>query len=113
MDHVGGLGGVDQHSAIRAHPHALGLDADRDLREHLGVVDVDDGHQVIVFVGDVERIAGGMEDKQLRIGSRRQGSDDPLTLQIDHLNRVVVAGADQKRTSILGERNASSAAGQP
>ena len=105
VHHVGGLGGIDQHPPVGAHTHALGFDADGDLREDPVAVDVDDGHQVIVFIGDVERVPGWMKDKQLRVGSGREVSHDPLALPVNDLDRVVVAGADQKITPILGQRD--------
>ena len=63
VGHVGRFGGVDQHLAVGADAHALGLDADGDVGDDLAVVDVDDGDEVVVLVGDVERVAGRMQDR--------------------------------------------------
>ena len=76
MRHIGGFGGVDQHLAVGADAHAFRLYPDRDLGEHRTLLDVDHGHQVVVLVGDEERVPAGMKDEKLRVGSARQSTDD-------------------------------------
>src|SRR3546814_1871115 len=46
--HVGGFGGVHDGLAVGADAHALGLDADRNLRDGGTALEVYHGHQVVV-----------------------------------------------------------------
>ncbi len=95
MRHVGGLGGVDQDLAVRADGHALGLDADLDVAEARALLDIDDGHRVVVLVGDVEDLAVGIEGEQFGVRTGGQGVDDLLLGDVDHLDGVVVADRDE------------------
>src|SRR5205823_5487617 len=65
MRHVGGFGSIDQDLAVGADGHTLRLDADLNLAETGALFDVDDRHRVVVFVGDVEDLAGSVECEQL------------------------------------------------
>ena len=44
-----------------------------------------------------------MQGERLRIGAGRQVANDPERLRVDHLDGVVVAGADQNVFPILGQ----------
>ena len=70
--HVGGFGRVHQQLPVRRNAHSLRLDTDRDLRQHLVRLDIDHSDEVIVLVGDIERIAGWMQNEQFRVRPRRQ-----------------------------------------
>src|SRR5437870_13307673 len=107
MRHVGRLGSIDQDLAIRADGHALRLDADLDLAETSALLDVDDGHRVVVFVGDVEDLAVSIESEQFRIRAGGQGIDDLLLRNVDDLNAVVVADGDKHKLSIPREFDAA------
>src|SRR3546814_7931926 len=52
-----GFGGVHDGLAVGADAHALGLDADRNLRDGGTALEVYHGHQVVVLVGGVESLA--------------------------------------------------------
>src|SRR5947199_1410878 len=107
MRHVGGLGGIDQGLAVRADGHALGLDADLDLAETGTLFDIDDGHRVVVFVGDVEDLAGSIEGEQFGVRSGWQRIDDLLLRNVDDLNAVVVADGHEYKLAIPRELDAA------
>ena len=94
MRHVGGLGRVDQRLLVRADRHTFRLHADGDLGDHVLRLDVDDGHQVVVLVGDVERIAGGIEREKLGVRSGRKRVQFLVGIGVEDPHRVVVGGAD-------------------
>src|SRR3546814_16817820 len=66
---VGCFGGVHDGLAVGADAHALGLDADRNLRDGGTALEVYHGHQVVVLVGGVESLAVRRDDPQLRVGA--------------------------------------------
>ena len=76
MRHVGRLGGGDGDLAVRRDRHALGLDADVDLRDHLAGLDVDDGRHRVVLVGDLEVPVVRLQHELLRILARGQVVQD-------------------------------------
>ena len=57
-------------------PMPSGSTPDRNFGQHLVGLDIDDGDEIVVLIGDVERIAGWMQNEQLRIGAGRQRLDD-------------------------------------
>src|SRR5512144_454863 len=107
MRHVGGLGRIDQDFSVRTEGHALRLDADLDLAETGALFDVDDRYRVVVFVGDVEDLAVGIQGEQLGVGAGRQGVDDLLLRNVDHLNAVVVADGDEHELAVPRELDAA------
>ena len=70
-------------------------------------VDVDDRDEVVVFVGDVEPIAVGMQDQELRIGPRRQSFDVFERLCVVNFHVVVVAGADDDPLAVIRHNDAA------
>ena len=80
--------------AVGLNAHALRLDADRDLGHDLPAVDVDGGDQIVVLVGDIERLAVGRSANSS--GSAPDGKVPTISSVggVDHLHRVVVAGAE-------------------
>ena len=107
MRHVGGFGRVDEDFAVRADRHAFGLDADLDFAEARAPFDIDDGHGVVVLVGDVENLAGRVLHEQLGIGAGGQRVDHLPGCGIDHLDGVVVADRDQHELAVPGEFDAA------
>src|SRR5262245_8425318 len=88
---------------------ALRLLVDRDLR-HPGVLfDVHGGHEVVVLVGDVERVAGWMQDEELGVLPGPQGFHELHGLGVVDLHIVVVAGADQQPFVVLRQGHAARA----
>src|SRR4030095_356347 len=87
--------------------HALRLDADLDLAEAGAFFDVDDRHRVVVFVGDVEDLAGSIEGEQFGIRAGGQGIDHLLLRNIDDLNAVVIADGDEHKLSVPRELDAA------
>ena len=87
--------------------HALGLDADLDVAEAGALFEIDDGHRVVVLVGDVEHLAGGILREQFGIGPGGQGVDDLLGLGVDHLDGVVVADRDHHELAVSGVLDAA------
>ena len=109
MRHARGLGGVDEVFPVGAEAHPLGLDADRDLGDDLAAIDVDDGHQVAVFIGDVEHLTRGIEGEVLGVRTTRQITDDLLRGEVEHLDVIAVAGANVERLFVLREQDAARA----
>ena len=107
VGHVGGLGGVDHPLAVVADPHALRLDADRDLGQHLAAGDVDHRDHVVVLVGDVDQRAVRREVHQLGVGPRRQRADDLVRGGVHDLDRVVVGGADVELLAVGAQDDAA------
>src|SRR5207253_10299564 len=107
MRHVGGFGSIDQDLAVGADGHALRLDADLNLAETGTLFDIDDGHRVVVFVGDVEDLAGSIEDEQFGIRARGQRIDDLLLRNVDDLDAVVVADGHDYKLAIPRELDAA------
>src|SRR5207247_9852050 len=87
--------------------HALRLDADLDLAETGALFDVDDGHRVVVLVGDVEDLAGSIEDEQFGIRARGQRIDDLLLRNVADLDAVVVADGHDYKLAIPRELDAA------
>ena len=52
---------------IRAHPHAFGLDADRDLGLHVAALGIHHRDHRVVLIGDVEHAALGIDGHELRV----------------------------------------------
>ena len=107
MGHVGGLGGVDQHLAIGTDPHALGLDADGNFAEHRFRRHVDDGDEIVVFIGDVECFAIGAQNQELGVGTGRKRAYALVGRGVDHFDGIVVAGADQYKLAVAGNGDAA------
>ena len=107
MRHVGRLGSIDQDFAVRADGHALRLDADLDLAEAGALLDVDDRHRVVVFVGDVEDLAVSIEGEQFGVRAGGQGIDHLLLRNVDDLNAVVVADGHEHKLSVPRELDAA------
>ena len=78
----------------------------------LALFNIDDGNQVVVFVGDVERLAVGMQNQQLGIGARRQRLDELKRFGVVDLNDIVVAGADDHPLAVLRQHRCRAAAGR-
>ena len=91
MRHARGLGGGDGDLRIRAHAHALGLEPNGDLGDGVAALAVDDGDERIVFVGDVETLALGIDRHQLRVGPGLDAARDFELLGVDHPDAIVVA----------------------
>ena len=71
--------------------------------------EIDDGHRVVVLVGDIEDLAGGILGEQFRIGTGGQAVHHLLGRGIDHLDLVVVADRDQHELAVPGEFDAARA----
>jgi hypothetical protein len=106
MGHVGGFGGVDQPFAVRADPHPLRLHPDLNLGDLGPVLDIDDGHHVVVFVGHIEKTPLRTQGQELEVRARGQGMGNLVGGQVQDLDMVRVAGADVERLQILAERDA-------
>ena len=76
-------------------------------------VDVDDGDEVVVLVGDIEVLAVGIERESLGIGAARQGALERVAVEVEHVDIVVVAGADVERLRVLARARCRAAAGRP
>ena len=74
---------------------------------HVLALDVDDGDQIVVLVGDVERLAVGREHEQLGVGAGGQRADDLVRRRVDHLDRVVVAGAEIEQLAVVRDGDAA------
>jgi hypothetical protein len=64
--HACGFGRSDHSLAIRANGHTFGLDADGYLSEMLSGGQIDNRHEAIVFVGDVDRFARRIREDENR-----------------------------------------------
>ena len=56
---------------------------------------VDDRDHGVVLVGDEHALAVGLDLEILGIGERRDAAHDLELVGVDHVDRIVVAGADQ------------------
>src|SRR5437764_39947 len=99
--------GNHQIFLVRGECHVLGLDADLDLAETGTLFDIDDGHRVVVFVGDVEDLAGSIEGEQFGVRAGGQRIDDLLLRNVDDLNAVVVADGHDYKLAIPRELDAA------
>ncbi len=101
--HVGGLGRIDQKLAVRADRHAFRLDPDLHVADARAFGDVDDGHGVVVLVGDIEGLAGGVLHEQLGIRAGGQGVDHLPGRGVDHLDGIVIADRHHHELAVAGE----------
>ena len=58
---------IDDHLAVRADAHAFRLNADRNFGEDLFGFQVNDRHQIVIFIGDVKRLAIWRKFEKLRV----------------------------------------------
>ena len=79
--------------------HAFRLDADRHLGQYLAGLDVHDGDERIVLVGDVDDLALGIDGHKLRIRAGLELALDLQGLRIDHVHDVAVAGGYEQLRS--------------
>ena len=91
---------ADQQLAVRADRHAFRLDADRHCGEHLVLHHVEHRHLGVVFIGDIERIARGVERELFRVRPRLQRPHQLHRLGVENLDAVFVAGADIERLAV-------------
>ncbi len=63
---------VDEEFSVRAHAHPFGFDTPPDVGHDSPLEDVDDGDEVIVLVGDVERVPEVCKIGSSGSGPRRQ-----------------------------------------
>ena len=101
MRHVGGLRGIDQHFTIGAKPHAFRLNTNRHVRDDRALFNIDDGDKVVVFVGDIKRLAVWMQDQKFRIWTRGQCFDELKRSAVIDLHDVVVARAHDEPFTVL------------
>ena len=80
--------------------HAFRLDADLDVTDADALFEIDDGHRVVVLVGDIKDLAGGILGEQFRIGTGGQAVHHLLGRGIDHLDLVVIADRDQHEFAV-------------
>ena len=109
MRHVGGFRRGDQDLAVWADADALRLDADRHLCQHLARIEIDHRDQIVVLIGDVDRVARGVDVELLRVRAGGKVANDLVGGDIEDLHRVVVARADEKRLAVLGQHDAARA----
>ncbi len=109
MRHVGGLGGVDDPFLVRRNRHALGLDPDRDLGDDRMGLGIRHGDEIVVLVGDVERVAGRIEHEQLRVRAAWQGVEFLVGAGIEDPHGVIVGRADIEQLAVGRDRDAARA----
>ena len=80
---------------VGADRHALRLDADLDLGQHLAAGALEHGDVAVVLVGDVDALALVVDVEQLRVGTGAHAAHDFERLGVDDVELVVVADADQ------------------
>ena len=73
------------------------------------LLEIDDGHRVVVLVGDIEHLAGRVLGEQFGIGTGGQGVDDLPGLGVDHLDGVVIADGDHHELAVARELDAARA----
>ena len=101
--------GGDGEFAVGAHAHALGLDADRDLGKHVAALDVHDGDETVVLVGDVDLLAVRIDRHQLGVGTRFELAALLKGLGVDHVHDVAVAGGHEQLLEVGAEHDAARA----
>ena len=109
MRHARRFGRVHDRLAVRRDAHAFRLHADRNLGDERALLDVHHGDEVVVLVGDVEKLARRIEHEELGIGARRQRADDLVGRRVDDLHGVVVAGAEQHVFAVMRDGDAARA----
>ena len=107
MRHIGRLRRIDQNFTVRAHDHSLRLDADLYRSNERSAWNVDDRYRVVVFVGDVKKLAVRCRSEKFRIRAGRQRASDRIGLRVDQLYRVIVAARHHDVFLILGVGDAA------
>ncbi len=107
MRHIGGFAGADDPLPVRADGDALGFDADRNLFDSFALGDVDDGDEVVVLVGGIEKFAVWIHRKGFGVFVRGQLADGFQAGGIDDQDCVVIAGGDVKLLLILAQYDAA------
>src|SRR5262245_15191432 len=107
MRHARAFGRGGSVFVVGAYVHALGLDANRYFAQHLAALDVHDGHERIVLVGDVDDLAGRIDRHQLGVGTRFELTGDLECLGVDHVHDVAVAGGNEQFLEIGAQNDAA------
>ena len=107
VSHVCGFRRVHQHRAIRTDTHAFGFNADRHFINQIPFLHVGDCNHVVVFVGDIERIASGVKDEQLWIGARRKSFCDLQGFQVEHLDVFGIASTNVEFALVMAKNDAA------
>jgi hypothetical protein len=111
MGHARALGRRRGVAVVGADAHAFGLDADRHFAQHFAALDVHDGHERVVLVGDVDDLAGRIERHQLGIGAGFELARHFQRLGIDDIHDVAVAGSNEELLEVGAEHDAARAPG--
>src|SRR5262249_48157686 len=77
--------------------------------DDLAALDVHDGDEVVVLIGDIKQLAGRIEREVFRVSSARQGAHDLVGAKIEHFDVIAVAGANVERLLVFREQDAARA----
>ncbi len=105
MRHVRCFGRIHEQLAVWADAHSFRFDADWNFGQHGTLLDVNHGDEVVVFVRDVERISGWVENEELGIGTGRQALHKFHCAGVIDLDGIVVARANQQPFLVFGQRD--------
>ena len=100
MRHVCGLGRVDHIFAIRRNPHALRLHTHRHFGQNRVCVHIRHRDQIVILIGDEQRIARRVQHEKLRVRPRGQRVQFLIGRGIKHPHHIVIRGADIEMLAI-------------
>ena len=93
--------------AIRALRHAFRFAADIDLEGDGAGGEVDRSQCSVILIGDEQGLAVARQEKLLRVLPGGQFGDDLACRPLDHLHRMVQAGAQIEILAVLRQGNAA------
>src|SRR5215467_11887853 len=107
MRHARRFGGGDGIFVVGAHRHAFRLDAYRNFAEHVARLDVHDGDERVVLVGDVDLLALLIHGHQLGIGTRVELARLLQRIGVYYVHGVAVTGGHEQLLEVGAQHDAA------